>query len=295
MKIYDCFQFFDENMMLDLRLNILDKHVHKFVIVENLFLHSGQKKRQNFDIKNFKKFKDKIIYILVDELPDGLYDIEKQKEKDKANRTIDNTLKIEHNQRNKISEGLKSADENDLIIVSDVDEIPKLNSFKSEEIKNNILIFEQKMFYYKLNLFYKDFVWQGSKGTKFKNFLSPQWLRNIKGKKYPKWRLDTFFSKKKYSNLMFIKNGGWHFTCLRTPEDLEKKLLNFAHHYEFEQSGLEIKDLKKMIEEKRVMYDHTVDQKGYKWSGKSKLVKIENKYLPKYINTNLSKYSEWMD
>ena len=69
MKIYDCFQFFDENMMLDLRLNILDKHVHKFVIVENLFLHSGQKKRQNFDIKNFKKFKDKIIYILVDELP----------------------------------------------------------------------------------------------------------------------------------------------------------------------------------------------------------------------------------
>ena len=68
--------------------------------------------------------------ILVDELPDGLYDIEKQKEKDKANRTIDNTLKIEHNQRNKISEGLKSAEEKDLIIVSDVDEIPKLNSFK---------------------------------------------------------------------------------------------------------------------------------------------------------------------
>ena len=130
MKIYDCFQFFDENMMLDLRLNILDKHVHKFVVVENLFLHSGQKKRQNFDIKNFKKFKDKIIYILVDELPDGLYDIEKQKEKDKANRTIDNTLKIEHNQRNKISEGLKSADENDLIIVSDVDEIYNKQNIK---------------------------------------------------------------------------------------------------------------------------------------------------------------------
>ena len=52
------------------------------------------------------------------------------------------------------------------------------------------------MFYYKLNLFYKDFVWQGSKGTKFMDFLSPQWLRNIKGKKYPKWRLDTFFSRR---------------------------------------------------------------------------------------------------
>ena len=93
------------------------------------------------------------------------------------------------------------------------------------------MIFEQKMFYYKFNLFYSDFIWQGTKATKKKNFLSPQWLRNIKGKKYPKWRIDTFFSKKKYSNLLYVKNGGWHFTCLRTPEELEKKLLNFAHHY----------------------------------------------------------------
>ena len=77
MKIYDCFQFFDENMMLDLRLNILDKYIHKFIIVENLFLHSGEDKKQNFDINNFKKFKDKIIYILVDKLPDGLQVIEK--------------------------------------------------------------------------------------------------------------------------------------------------------------------------------------------------------------------------
>ena len=45
MKIYDCFQFFDENMMLDLRLNILDKYVHKFVIVENLYMHSGKRKK----------------------------------------------------------------------------------------------------------------------------------------------------------------------------------------------------------------------------------------------------------
>ena len=104
-----------------------------------------------------------------------------------------------------------------------------------------------------------------------------------------------FFSKKKYSNLLFIENGGWHFTCLKTPEELEKKLLNFAHHYEYEQSGLAIKDLKKMMEEKRVMYDHTIDQKSYKWSGKSKLIKIENHFLPKYINSNLSKYQEWLD
>ena len=100
MKIYDCFQFFDENMMLDLRLNILDKYIHKFIIVENLFFHFGEEKKQNFDINNFKKFKDKIIYILVDKLPDGLQVIEKLSENEKNNGIINNTLKIEHNQRN---------------------------------------------------------------------------------------------------------------------------------------------------------------------------------------------------
>ena len=281
--------------MLDLRLNILDKYIHKFVIVENLFLHSGEKKKQNFDMNNFKKFKDKIIYILVDKLPDGLHNVEKLTENEKASGIIDNTLKIEHNQRNRISDGLIDADENDLIIVSDVDEIPKLSSLKTSEIKNNILIFEQKMFYYKLNLFYENYYWLGTKATKSKNFLSPQWLRNIKGKNYPKWRIDTLFSKKKYSNLKFVKNGGWHFTCLRTPEDLEKKLLNFAHHYEFEDSGLKLKDLRKLINEKRAIYDHNIDSKGYKWSGKDRLKKLDLKYLPITISKNLEKYKEWLD
>jgi beta-1,4-mannosyl-glycoprotein beta-1,4-N-acetylglucosaminyltransferase len=53
--------------------------------------------------------------------------------------------------------------------------------------------------------------------------------------------IDTFFSKKKYNNINFIKNGGWHFTCIKTPEELEKKLKNFAHHYEYEESGLKLK------------------------------------------------------
>ena len=70
MKIFDCFQFFDEDMMLDLRLNILDKYVDKFVIVENLFMHSGKQKKQNFRIEKYKKFEKKIKYILVDKLPE---------------------------------------------------------------------------------------------------------------------------------------------------------------------------------------------------------------------------------
>ena len=151
------------------------------------------------------------------------------------------------------------------------------------------------MFYYKLNLYYNEFIWAGSKAVKYKNFVSPQWLRNVKSKKYPFWRLDIFFSKKKYSNLFYVKDGGWHFTCIRTPEDLEKKLLNFAHHYEFEQSGLKINDIKKLINEKRVMYDHNIDQKGYKWSGKSILKKINLNLLPSYIANNAKRFDEWLD
>ena len=146
-----------------------------------------------------------------------------------------------------------------------------------------------------MNLIYYDFVLQGTRGTKYKNFISPQWLRNIKGKNYPKWRLDTFFSRKKYSNLVFIKNGGWHFTCLKTPEQLQKKLLNFAHHYEFEESGLKLDDIKKIIREKRIIYDYKADQKEYKWSGKSTLKKANTIVLPPYVASNLDIFKNWLD
>jgi beta-1,4-mannosyl-glycoprotein beta-1,4-N-acetylglucosaminyltransferase len=191
--------------------------------------------------------------------------------------------------------GLKNLLDNDLIIVSDLDEIPNLEKIELENIQNKIIIFKQKMFYYKLNLLYDEFNWFGSKACKKKNFLSPQWLRNIKSKKYPRWRLDLWFSKRKYINNFYVEDGGWHFTCIRTAQDLEKKLLNFAHHYEFEESGLKKNDLEKLINEKRVMYDHNVDQKGYKWSGKSKLKKINKDLLPSYVAKNVEKYKNWLD
>ena len=107
--------------------------------------------------------------------------------------------------------------------------------------------------------------------------------------------MDTFFSRKKYSNLVFIKNGGWHFTCLKTPEQLQKKLLNFAHHYEFEESGLKLDDIKKIIREKRIIYDYKADQKEYKWSGKSTLKKADTIVLPPYVSSNLDIFKNWLD
>ncbi len=296
MNIYDCFMYFDEDLLLDLRLNHLNQFVKKFVITEATYTHNGSKKKLKFDINNFKKFKDKITYIVVDKEPKNILELNEGESKEKrGEKLILNGMARDYFQRESLQRGLSESSAEDLILISDLDEIPNLSGLNFSNIKNNILIFEQKMFYYKFNLYYQDYTWLGTKATKKKNFYSPQWLRNIKGKKYSKWRFDILFSKKKYSNLYFVKNGGWHFTCLRTPEELEKKLLNFAHHYEFEESGLKIDDLKKLISEKRVMYDHSVDQRSYKWSGKSILKRFNVKNLPEYINLNMQKYKDWLD
>ena len=296
MAIYDCFQYFNEDHIVDLRLNILDEKVDYFVISESTKNHQGISKRLNFDINKFKKFQNKIIYIVVENTPPDVKKIlESDNEIEKNRKLILNGMARDYFQRENLKKGLVDSLNEDLIIISDLDEIPNLETIDFNLIKNNIVIFEQKMFYYKLNLLYEEFKWFGSKAIKKKNFISPQWLRNIKSRKYSKWRLDTLFSKKKYSNLIYVKNGGWHFTCIRNAADLEKKLLNFAHHHEFEESGLKLNDIQNLIKEKRVMYDHTIDQRDYKWSGKSILKKLDDKLLPDYIHSNLEKFEEWLD
>ena len=292
MKIFDCFQFFDEDMMLDLRLNILNDYVDKFVIVENLYMHSGTKKKQNFKIENFKKFQNKIEYILVDQLPKDLLDIKKIPLERRASRVIDNTLKIEHNQRNKILEGIKDSDDNDLILISDVDEIPNLKDIK-KKINKKIIFFKQKIFYYKFNLKYSGLYWTGTKGILKKNLKSPQWLRDVKDRKYPIWRLDILFNKMKYNNVQFIEDGGWHFTNFRSPKELELKLKNFGHHVEFLESGLQLEDIKKMIKENRAIYDYKADMRENKWAGEKKLEISSKAELPVYINLNYEKYKDW--
>ena len=287
--------YFDEDLLLDLRLNHLNKFVKKFVITEATYTHNGNKKKLQFDIKKFQKFKDKIIYLVVDKQPKNIMQLDENDSKEKrGEKLILNGMARDYFQRENLSRGLNNADEDDMILISDLDEIPNLSKLNFSTIKNKIIVFEQRMFYYKLNLLYEDYFWYGSKGCKKKYLLSPQWLRNIKAKKYSSWRFDLLFSKKKYTDLFFVKDGGWHFTYLKTPEDLEKKLLNFAHHYEFERSGLNIDDIKKFIEDKRVVYDHNIDQKGFKWSGKSKLKMIQSDFLPLYIRSNLNKFDKWL-
>jgi len=298
MKIYDCFQFFDEEMLLDLRLNIMNKYVDKFVITEATYMHNGKVKKLNFDIKKYSKFKDKIIYIVVDNQPPDLfeiYDSDNNKQDRRGQKLVLNGYKRDNYQRQMAASVLKNIHEEDWIIINDIDEIPNLENFNFKEAKNKIVIFKQQMFYYKFNLLYPEIYWYGSKTCKKKDFISPQWLRDLKHKKYPLWRLDTIFSKKKYSNIVQIDNGGWHFTNIKSATDIEKKLLNYTHHYEFEQSGLNINDLKKKILEKKIIYDHAVDQRRPKWDSQKKLTKINLDNMPTYLRENYKKYTNWLE
>ena len=103
------------------------------------------------------------------------------------------------------------------------------------------------------------------------------------------------FSKKKYNDIFYANNGGWHFTNIKSAAGIEKKLLNYTHHYEFEQSGLTIEDLKKKISEKKIIYDHGVDQRDHKWKSEKTLTKIDLTSLPTYLKENSEKYVEWIE
>ena len=295
MKIFDCFMFYDEEMLLDVRLNVLNKYIDKFIIVESTFTHSGKKRELVFDIKNFQKFKDKIIYHVVDKKPKGLeevnvYDTDHIKE----NKVIMNAVRFENGQRHAIGNLLKSADANDQIIISDLDEIPNLESVNFSQINSKIILFRQKMFYYKFNLILENMIWCGSKSCKMKNFLFPQWLREVKDKKYPLWRIDTIFSNKKYNNVHFVENGGWHFTNIKTPEEIDKKLRSYMHHPEYDQSNIGPKEIDKMIKERKPVYDLMANSSEVKDRSNTKLKVIDVNELPLFIRQNQDKYNEWI-
>ena len=296
MKIYDCFMFFDEEMLLDLRLNILNKYVDKFVITEATYMHSGKSKKLTFDINKFSKFKDKIIYNVVDKQPSTLELINKEDSNEtKGSKLINNSLKRENYQREMGNVTLNMAEDEDLILINDIDEIPNLDKINFYNINKKLIIFKQKIFCYKFNLQYENLIWHGSKACRKKNFISPQWLRNVRHRKYPFWRFDIVFSNKKYNNIHYVENGGWHFTNIKSPEDLEKKFLNFLHHQDFESSGLKLEDIKEKIKNKKILYDLGIDQRGYKWSGKKTLTKINLSEMPDYLSINREKYSAWIE
>ena len=282
--------------MLEVRFNILNKHVDKFVIAESKYSHSGEKKKLNFNINKFSEFKKKIIYLAIDNEPkDIIYQTKNiafvENEVDK--RT--NSVKRITYQRNRLMDCLTDAKGDDYILYSDNDEIPDLENFNFETNQSKILIFKQKLFYYKFNLFFDRINWYGTKGCKKKDLLSITWLRNIKTKKYPIYRLDTIFSKNKYTKVKIIENGGWHFTQLKTPKDIEIKLLNGEQHAEFKQTGKNLDYISDLVKRKKIDYDHKAKTEDYKYSKEFSLKTVSMSDMPAFLQENSDKYSEWFD
>ena len=296
MKIYDCFMYFDEDVILDLRLNILNPFIDYFVIVESTFNHKGEKRKLKFDINKYKKFENKIIYLIFDEEPSGIEKVFDTDNEDEVSRKlILNAASRENGQRNFISKGLERANEKDLILISDVDEIPNLEKINWNTLKDQIVLFKQDMFYYKLNLRLPDMIWSGSKACRKKYLKSPQWLRNVKDKKYSFFRLDTLFSEKKYINIKFINNGGWHFSNIKTAAEIEYKLKSYLHHREFDLNPISESEIEDIIKNKQAIYDLRVDKKINKIGSGNKLVEHPLNKLPSYILENIDKYKDWIN
>jgi len=296
MKIFDCFMYFDEDVVLDVRLNTLDQYVSKFVIVESLFTHKGDKRDLKFDIKKFNKFKNKIVYLVYEKEPFEIESInETDTENEKSGKFILNAAYRENGQRNFISEGLKNAHDEDFILISDLDEIPNLSNINLNNFGEKLIFFNQEMFYYRFNLKLPNFNWVGTKSCKKKKFLSAQWLRNIKDKNYPFYRIDLLFSKNKYTNIKFIKNGGWHFTNIKTSEEIRHKLSSYLHHREFDLNPLSTSEIDELIKNKKAIYDLNADKRSQKFGNGIELENYDIKKLPNYIYKNLDKFKDWIN
>ena len=264
MKIYDCILFNDENTILEIRLNILTKFVDYFIIIESKYNHQGKVKGKKINSNILKKFNNKIKYFYLKEF-----------------KNFKSSWEFENYQRNMIRLGLKKCNSNDIILVSDVDEIPRLNDFDFSKIKNQVIAFKQFNMMYKLNLI-RDKNWIGTKLCKFKNLKSPQWLRNLKvHKKYPFYRIDKiFFEMNYYHNFKIVNNGGWHFGWIRNEKQIISKLKSFAHT-EY--------NLKKF---KNFVYLNKCIKKKINFLDSTKLQSINIQKLPSYIQNNLVRYKK---
>ena len=296
MKIYDCFMYFDEEVVADVRLHTLNEFVDYFVIVESKFTHKGEPRKLKFDHKKFEKFKEKIIYIIDEKVYPQTQEIQTEDSEDeKSIKLIFNATYRENGQRNLLHTGLKEANDEDLILISDVDEIPKLTGLNFKNINEKIILFKQDMFYYKFNLWLPNLIWTGTKACRRKNLISPQWLRNIKDRKYSFFRIDTLFSSTKFNSIRIINDGGWHFTNIKTPKEIELKFRSYLHHREFDLNPLSANQIGEIIKNKKAIYNLKVDKTFNKFGNGDVLKKFELSKLPEYIIKNKKKFLEWMD
>jgi len=221
MHLYDSFTFYNELTLLRLRLETLSPHIERFVLVEATKTFTGKPKPLVFEANRhlFTPWLNKIVHVVVDDMPD---------EGDAWAREI--------HQRNAIARGLPSARQEDIIMVSDVDEIPAPDALGLiSSVKPTL--FGMRMFYYFFNLelihtqtyidrakaaAFTANAWVGTKAVPYRLFRTAQALRMTKARTYPWYRIDR-------KNPLILENAGWHFSYLAPVSGIMEKIANFSH------------------------------------------------------------------
>ena len=276
--IYDCFTFFNELDLLEIRLNVLNDVVDKFVLVEATKTFSGKDKPLYFkqNKKRFEKFKDKIIHVIVDDFPTP------------DEKTQDVAFMMESYQRNAIMRGLKDAKDDDVIIIADLDEIPNPDVIKNIDCSGDkIWLLQQKTYYYFLN--YVDIsnpYWENRvKVLSYHNFT--HYLDNT-DVKYTRFLSETVNTGTTPSKIRMwpggtrIKNGGWHFSFLGGIDAIRKKIDSFSHQEFNSDKYTNPQTLQRAIMSGKDLFGRR--------DRKYRAVPID-KSFPKYIVENQDKYS----
>ena len=265
-KIFDCITFYDENLLVNSRFEILNQVVDYFIVVESSYDHKGNKKKINFKLLN-SKFKNKVRHIVIEENFPNLLD----------------GWSIEAFQREKIFDAIKDALNEDYIMYSDSDEIPNPLKINNLKLKKKYGIFLQNFFVYKLNIFNKyESPWQGTRICKKKNLKSITFLR----KKVRLENLKKSFWKFQYEkSIECINDGGWHFNNLYKPEIISEKLKNIQHI----DSELKYVHTDINIIKEKIFKLEDVFHRNHKYEK----IEIDNRF-PKYIRNNLDIFKDFI-
>jgi len=266
-KLFDCVTFFDENLLVNARFEILKDVVDYFIICESIYDYRGFKKKINFRLIN-KKFKNKIRHIIL-----------RQKFPDIKNLWISEAY-----QREMIFEGMKDVRDCDFVMYSDSDEIPNPELTKKKKLNKKYGIFMMNMYVYKINLFNQyETPWEGTRICRRKHLKSFSYLRkeivtkNLKKNFFRKILLEN--------NIQIFNNGGWHFNNLYKPITISKKLKSFPHKEFSHKRFSSPKIIKEKIKNRIDLFD-----RGHIY----KVVKID-KSFPKFIINNLRLFKNFID
>jgi len=265
--IYDCFPFFNELMLLEIRLNEMSPFVDKFVLVEGTYTYSGQPKRLYYDeVKDnevFAPFKDKITHLVYDGEPipliykDDLY-INPLSEVARRRRNYESL------QRNVIEQGLSDAEPDDIIIGSDLDEIINMDVFPIIKNISKPCRLEMKLFYYSFNCRANE-NWYWAAFCRFRDFKTAQGLR----------------LERNHKNI--VMNAGWHFAELMSPDKLSEKLGSFCHAEYDTDHFRDVDRIRKHIEANEDIYERP-----------NMTFTVEPLDAPKYVMNNQERYKEFI-